>query len=54
MIENRLISVGYMYSYNDDEFDRTTNAVFSNTGKLENFYSYEFPLEDSFDESDEF
>lgn len=54
LIENRLISVGYMYSYNDDEFDRTTNAVFSNTGKMEDFYSYEFPLEDSFDESDEF
>lgn len=47
LIENRLISVGYIYSYNNDMFENLTSAKYSNTGKLQEFSSGEYLISDS-------
>lgn len=46
LIENRLISVGYIYSYNNGEFENLTSAKYSNTGKLQEFSSGEYLISD--------
>lgn len=46
LIENRLISVGYIYSYNNGKFENLTSAKYSNTGKLQEFSSGEYLISD--------